>query len=658
MNRKFKLFFSLASLCLSIAMLCFGVYSAMSVSYTINGSVSYEVDRAYVNISTTLYLSKEGLANQSSLNGKISALYQEISTNGLDNADLNSLSMVESTKYTDNPYFSVNDNGEINQDFSPKSGEMDINYGSFSQTSTDESAFSYYIVVKIENIGSNMVYVNLDSSSLQAENSIVKANAETLSLDGKVDKTDVDYFVIGMALDDPTKSIPEQQFNYIIKVSNEQTVLETIPGMEFSFDEATHTATLEKYYKARSDSPMLGNGVSLDIPSSISKSTVSPQKITISDAETLNSIYSNELYLLTALIPSKVEVTIQGQPQTMYFANPILAADTIGSILAYGSITVTPEISLDSGFVINKETAERYATTGGLTADQIFMFTTALNESNKALGAIYPSFKSLEIEYVIGDGELTTVKADNIGTLKTAVQSALNGTGETVTIKDIHFEAITKGNDYTVTKIKQGVFQIDDNTTNYVSSLTIPETIEEIVDEGLNVHYYTLAEIYNYSKIDFSSDSTSDCGLGDYAYVVHNLNPGEQKPETRIQESNEAVQYYIYGDDIIALSMTDSSFAELTLEEGTTEIHQGAFAGLLINSANIPSSVKKIGEGAFYGCTNLASVNFVDRTASWTISDSSGSTVGQITSTQLSSESAMAQYLTGDYSGYTWTKNV
>ena len=41
MKRKFKLFATVASLCLSVALMAFGVYAASSVEYTVNGSVSY-----------------------------------------------------------------------------------------------------------------------------------------------------------------------------------------------------------------------------------------------------------------------------------------------------------------------------------------------------------------------------------------------------------------------------------------------------------------------------------------------------------------------------------------------------------------------------------------------------------------------------------------
>ena len=59
MKRKSKLFLSLASMMFAVALLCFGVYSAISVNYTLSGSVSYQVTDAFVEITTKVYASKD-----------------------------------------------------------------------------------------------------------------------------------------------------------------------------------------------------------------------------------------------------------------------------------------------------------------------------------------------------------------------------------------------------------------------------------------------------------------------------------------------------------------------------------------------------------------------------------------------------------------------
>lgn len=50
MKRKVKLFTSIASLCLAVALMAFGVYAAANVEYTATGSVSFE---SYVAVTWT-----------------------------------------------------------------------------------------------------------------------------------------------------------------------------------------------------------------------------------------------------------------------------------------------------------------------------------------------------------------------------------------------------------------------------------------------------------------------------------------------------------------------------------------------------------------------------------------------------------------------------
>ena len=55
MKRKFKLFATVASLCLCLALMAFGVYAATTVTYTASGSVKYTVADVFVDFETTTY---------------------------------------------------------------------------------------------------------------------------------------------------------------------------------------------------------------------------------------------------------------------------------------------------------------------------------------------------------------------------------------------------------------------------------------------------------------------------------------------------------------------------------------------------------------------------------------------------------------------------
>ena len=47
--KKFKLTMTVATMCLALAVLCFGVFSATNITYTIGGSISYEVNDVFCN---------------------------------------------------------------------------------------------------------------------------------------------------------------------------------------------------------------------------------------------------------------------------------------------------------------------------------------------------------------------------------------------------------------------------------------------------------------------------------------------------------------------------------------------------------------------------------------------------------------------------------
>ena len=55
MKRKFKLFATVASLCLSVALMAFGVYAASTVTYKVSGTVSYTMTDVLAKVSTKLY---------------------------------------------------------------------------------------------------------------------------------------------------------------------------------------------------------------------------------------------------------------------------------------------------------------------------------------------------------------------------------------------------------------------------------------------------------------------------------------------------------------------------------------------------------------------------------------------------------------------------
>ena len=56
--KKTKLFLSIMAFCFSLAVLCFGVYAAGQVNYTLSGSISYVVSDVFVELSSGIYYTK------------------------------------------------------------------------------------------------------------------------------------------------------------------------------------------------------------------------------------------------------------------------------------------------------------------------------------------------------------------------------------------------------------------------------------------------------------------------------------------------------------------------------------------------------------------------------------------------------------------------
>lgn len=74
MRRRFKLFATIASLCLAIGLMAFGVYAATTVTYTVNGSVTYTMTDVLVDIQSNLQYVTDRKQGNSDLSGDVTQL--------------------------------------------------------------------------------------------------------------------------------------------------------------------------------------------------------------------------------------------------------------------------------------------------------------------------------------------------------------------------------------------------------------------------------------------------------------------------------------------------------------------------------------------------------------------------------------------------------
>ncbi len=85
MKRKIKLFSAIASLCLAVALMAFGVYAASQVTYTLKGTVEYTVNNALVKV-TGQYQTVSTLKGYTEETVKTESNWGELTqlTNGVD----------------------------------------------------------------------------------------------------------------------------------------------------------------------------------------------------------------------------------------------------------------------------------------------------------------------------------------------------------------------------------------------------------------------------------------------------------------------------------------------------------------------------------------------------------------------------------------------
>ena len=196
MNRKTKLFFSLVSLCFSIAVLCFGVYSAMQVSYTVSGSVSYEVTDAFVEITTNVYASSERM-EQSTLNSNAQNLE--------DPTYVNTYTKVGDT-YT---YNSMEELSETNQ---PQASGIEINYNNY---------YTYFIVINIKNLSSDVnIYalIKEDIAGIELNSNVYNTEFRTGIIKPQTGDNVGKNIVLGFSLNDATTGV-NSDFDYTLQVN-------------------------------------------------------------------------------------------------------------------------------------------------------------------------------------------------------------------------------------------------------------------------------------------------------------------------------------------------------------------------------------------------------------------------------------------------------
>lgn len=170
--KKWKLLFSISSLCFAFAVLCFGVFAATSVTYNLGGTITYDIEDVFVKINARVYKVKNQKTEEE-MNTDISELATNSYTNieAMTNVDSSSKYTLSQTMNEFDSTADLDIDSYDAKDSSDNSKGVEIKYS--------REAYTYYIVVNVENLlnGKN-VYAYLTSNITLADgaNTILTTN--------------------------------------------------------------------------------------------------------------------------------------------------------------------------------------------------------------------------------------------------------------------------------------------------------------------------------------------------------------------------------------------------------------------------------------------------------------------------------------------------
>ena len=199
--KKTKLLLSLAMMCLSIAVLCFGVLAATSVTYSISGTISYEVSDVFVKINTSVY----AIAEQQDKATVITTVKAMESVSQEESLTINSKTYTRTQKMAEYDSTSA-DTGSV-------SG-INLTYGGTN------GYYTYYIVINIQNLSASKAVDAIVTDKTTAELNSIKT---TNLYQNNIASTETKNIVIAYSIKDKKSSIDSANINYSLKVSYEDT---------------------------------------------------------------------------------------------------------------------------------------------------------------------------------------------------------------------------------------------------------------------------------------------------------------------------------------------------------------------------------------------------------------------------------------------------
>ena len=162
--KKFKLLASIASMCLAIAVLCFGVFAASTVTYQISGTISYDVSDVFVNVKTTVYSYANNLSQED-----LQAYASAIAAKGAVNATQTNLEVstgkTATFTYVEGKTGSYTYGGTPSGIIGGTENALTTSTDGLKLTYSNTAGYSYFIVINVTNLASKALNITPDNAN-------------------------------------------------------------------------------------------------------------------------------------------------------------------------------------------------------------------------------------------------------------------------------------------------------------------------------------------------------------------------------------------------------------------------------------------------------------------------------------------------------------
>ena len=184
--KKGKLILSLSLMCLSITVLCFGVFAAASVSYSISGTISYTVTDAFVTVSTKVYRGTNQYATDDALSTLATALAGKTQT-------------LSGANFTEDNTYSISD-------YNSTSGQNFAQTIDLTLSSTNKS---YLVEMTITNLSPSVNVWAMANWELKTGSNITQGNNEAQT---EIDSSNSKKIYFIVSIKDLTESVSSAEY--------------------------------------------------------------------------------------------------------------------------------------------------------------------------------------------------------------------------------------------------------------------------------------------------------------------------------------------------------------------------------------------------------------------------------------------------------------